>query len=181
MMSIGLRHAVFTMPISWQLLPFAEADGQVPLLASANGDGRVALYAPETWIERGWLVGDPTDSERVRFVESVLARTRELHRRMAERSSAEDGISRLVVGAGCRPTLARALLQNGRVEFLSRSQTDHPWFDRTTVPGDGVVSLTSALGVPPAPRLSSLTVCTTHNGYVDDPTVVDRIVGFLGH
>jgi hypothetical protein len=179
--SVGLRAAVFTMPISWELLPFAEADGRVPLFAGANGDGRVALYAPETWIERGWLVGDATDPERLRFVGSLLARAKDLHRRMAERSAAEDGISRLNVAAGCRPTLARALVENGKVEFLSRSQTDHPWFDRATVPGDGVVSLASASGVPASPRLSSLTVCTGHNGYADDSTVTDRIVQFLGH
>jgi hypothetical protein len=71
------------------------------------------------------------------------------------------------------------LVENGRVEFLSRSQGDHPLFSRVTVPGDGVVSLESALGVPASPTLTALTTCTGHTGYVEDLAVSDQIVQFL--
>jgi pimeloyl-ACP methyl ester carboxylesterase len=178
-MSVGLRDAVFTMPVAWELLPFAGADGRVSLLVGSNGEERIALYEPRTWIDRGWLVGDATDAERRRFVEVMLARATRLHQRMQEARSAEDAVPRFIVGSGCRPTPARALVENGRVEFLSRSQGDHPLFSRVTVPGDGVVSLESALGVPASPTLTALTTCTGHTGYVEDLAVSDQIVQFL--
>jgi pimeloyl-ACP methyl ester carboxylesterase len=178
-LSVGLRDAVFTMPMAWQVLPFAGADGRVPLLVGADGAERVALYEPRTWMDHGWVPGGRTDPERRRFLETMLARARDLHRRLEEPSPAEDAVSRLVVGSGCRPTLARALVANGQVEFLSRSQSDHPLFGRVTVPGDGVVSLESALGVPDSPTVTTMTVCTSHSGYVEDSTVADRIVRLL--
>jgi pimeloyl-ACP methyl ester carboxylesterase len=178
-MSVGLRDAVFTMPVAWELLPFADGDGRAPLLVGANGVERVALYDPEVWAGRGWLAGDSTDPERKRFVTAVLDRTQRLHQRFGERDAAEEVVPRLVVGSECRPTTVRALVENGKVEFLSRFQGDHPAFSRVTVPGDGVVSLESALGVPASPTLNPLTVCTGHAGYVDDASVTDRIVRFL--
>ncbi len=179
--SVGLRDAVFTMPMAWQLLPFADADGRVPLLAGAAGDERVALYAPETWIGRGWVAGSAADPRRRNFLAAMLARATGLHAHLRERSPAEDAVPRLVVGSGCRPTLGRAVVENGAVEFPSRSQMDHPLFGRATDPGDGVVSLKSALAVPPAPTLATMTVCAGHNGYVDDPAVSDRLAEFLAH
>jgi hypothetical protein len=176
---VGLRDAVSTMPLPWQLLPVADADGQVSLLAGPAGEERVALYAPQTWIERGWLAGDVTNPERRKFLEVMLDRATTLHRRMAERSPAEDAVSRLAVGASCRPTTARGLLENGKVEFLSRADFGHPRFPQVTVPGDGIVSLESALGVPASPTLTTLTVCSSHSGYVDDPALRGRIADFL--
>jgi pimeloyl-ACP methyl ester carboxylesterase len=178
-MGVGLRDAVFTMPVAWELLPFPDADGRAPLLVGANGVERVALYDPEVWAARGWLTGDPTDPERRRFVHAVLARAKRLHQRLAERDVVEEAVPRLVVGSDCRPTTVRALVENGNVQFLSRSQGDHPAFNRVTMPGDGVVTLESALGVTASPTLTTLTTCTGHSGYVDDSTVGDRIVQFL--
>jgi pimeloyl-ACP methyl ester carboxylesterase len=179
--SLGLRRAVFTMPQVWELLPFAEVDGRVPLLVGQDGEERVSLYDARTWIERGWLVGDPTDPERRHFVEAMLARATTLHQRMAERNPAEETVPRLTVGAGCRPTPARAVMEDGKVEFLSRTQIDNPLFARVTVPGDGVVSLESALAIPSSPTLTPVTVCSAHTAYVDDSSVVDRIAQFLLH
>ena len=176
---VGLRDAVSTMPLSWQLLPDADADGRVSLLVGPAGEERVALYAPQTWIERGWLAGDVTDPERRKFLEVMLDRATTLHRRMAERNPAEDAVPRLAVGAACRPTTARALTENGKVEFLSRADFGHPRFSQVTVPGDGIVSLESALGVPASPTLTTLTVCSSHSGYADDPTLRGRITDFL--
>jgi pimeloyl-ACP methyl ester carboxylesterase len=175
-MSVGLRDAVFTMPVAWQVLPFADPDGRVPLLVGATGDERVALYEPQTWTQRGWLPEQARHADGQHFLGIMLARAESLHRRLREPSAAEESVSRLMVGSGCRPTPARAAVENGRVEFLSRSQTDHPLFDRVTDPGDGVVSLESALGVPASPTLTTLTVCAGHTGYVDDWTVTDRIL-----
>jgi hypothetical protein len=81
--------------------------------------------------------------------------------------------------AACRPTTARAVTENGKVEFLSRADFGHPRFSQATVPGDGIVSLESALGVPASPTLTTLTVCSSHSGYVDDPTLRGRIADFL--
>jgi pimeloyl-ACP methyl ester carboxylesterase len=178
---VGLRDAVSTMPLPWQLLPIAGADGRVSLLVGPAGEERVPLYAPQTWIERGWLVGDVTDPERRKFLEVMLDRAATLHRRMAEPSPAEDAVPRLAVGAACRPTTARGLMENGKVEFLSRADVGHPRFSQVTVPGDGIVSLESALGMPASPTLTTLTVCSSHSGYVDDPALRDRIVDFLLH
>lgn len=176
---VGLRDAVSTMPLPWQLLPIADADGRVSLLVGPAGEERVALYAPQTWIERGWLAGDVTDPERRKFLEVMLDRATTLHRRMAERSPAEDAVPRLAVGAACRPTTVRAVTENGKVEFLSRADFGHPRFSQVTVPGDGIVSLESALGVPASPTLTTLTVCSSHSGYADDPTLRGRIAAFL--
>jgi len=175
-MSVGLRDAVFTMPMAWQVLPFADPDGRVPLLVGASGDERVALYQPQTWTQRGWLPEQATHAAGQHFLGIMLARAESLHQRLQEPSAAEESVPRLLVGSGCRPTPARAAIENGRVEFLSRSQEDHPLFGRVTVPGDGVVSLESALGVPVSPTLTALTVCAGHSGYVDDWTVTDRIL-----
>jgi len=176
---VGLRDAVFTMPVAWELLPFAGPDGHTPLLVGTNGVERVALYDPEVWAARGWMAGDPTDPERKRFVEAVLGRAKRLHQRLGGRDASEDAVPRLVIGSDCRPTTARALVENGKVEFLARSQGDHPAFGRVTVPGDGVVSLDSALGIPASPTLTALTVCARHAGYVEDSSVTDRIVQFF--
>jgi hypothetical protein len=173
---VGLRDAVFSMPMAWELLPFAEADGGVPLLVGSNGTERVPLFEPKGWIARGWVPGDPRDPEQRQFLETMLARSKRLHQALQEASVAEDAVPRLVVGSACRPTLARAVTQDGKVEFLSRSDMDNPLFGRVTVQGDGVVSLDSALGIPPSPTLATMTVCTAHNAYVDDPSVTDRIV-----
>lgn len=175
-LSVGLRDAVFSMPMAWELLPFAEADGGVPLLVGSNGTERVPLFDPKGWIARGWVPGDPRDPEQRQFLETMLARSKRLHQALQEASVAEDAVPRLVVGSACRPTLARAVTQDGKVEFLSRSDMDNPLFGRVTVQGDGVVSLDSALGIPPSPTLATMTVCTAHNAYVDDPSVTDRIV-----
>jgi hypothetical protein len=177
--SVGLRDAVFTMPMAWQLLPFAGGDGQVPILFGSAGPERVALFEPRTWIERGWLSGNGSDAEQRRFAGAMLGRATALHRLLAERSPREDAVRLMAVGSGCRPTTALALLENGKVDFLTRGQTDHPLFDRVTAPGDGVVTLESALGLPAAPTVTPVTVCSSHSGYMDDPSLRDRIVSFL--
>ncbi|MBP2670979.1 MAG: hypothetical protein H6Q85_1045 [candidate division NC10 bacterium] len=103
-LSVGLRDAVFTMPIAWQLLPFGEADGSVPLLIGANGTERVPLYEPQSWIQRGWVPGDPHDPERRKFLETMLARAKRLHQWLQEPSATEDAVPRIVLGSACRPT-----------------------------------------------------------------------------
>lgn len=175
-LSVGLRDAVFSMPMAWQLLPFAGADGRVPLLAGSNGAERIPLYEPREWIERGWVPGNAQAPEAQRFLQTMLARAATLHRRLQTPDAAENEVPRLALASACRPTLARAVAEDGHVEFLSRSDTDNPLFGRVTVPGDGVVSLDSALGIPPSPTLATMTVCTGHNAYVDDPSVTERIV-----
>jgi len=42
-----------------------------------------------------------------------------------------------------------------------------------------VVSLDSALGIPPSPTLTTMTVCTGHSAYVNEPSVTDRIAQVL--
>ncbi len=175
-LSVGLRDAVFSMPMAWQLLPFAGADGSVPLLVGTNGTERIPLYEPRGWIERGWVPGNPQDPEVRQFLEAMLARAARLHQRLRVPDAAEDSVPRLALGSACRPTLARAVAEDGNVEFLSRSDMDNPLFGRVTVPGDGVVSVDSALGIPPAPTLATMAVCAGHNAYVDDRSVTDRIV-----
>lgn len=179
--SLGLRRAIFTMPVAWELLPFAGEDGQVPLLLDGNGVESVQLYDPGIWVQRGWLPGDSSNPERQRFVQMMLARARRFHQRMAEWDPAEDTIPRLIIGGGCRPTPARAIVANGKVEFLGRSDDENPLFALTTVPGDGVVSLDSSLGLPPSPTLTPVTVCSGHGTYVSDPGTAARIVRFLLH
>ncbi len=176
---LGIREAVFTMPLAWQLLPFPEPDGKVPLLLGKNGDERISLFTLRTWVERGWIPGDAQDRERLRFAEAMLARAVLFQKTMTGRHRAEEAVSRLVVGAECRPTLTRAIAGEARVQFLNREETDHPLFPRVTVPGDGVVTAENAFGLPPSPTLTRITTCAGHNTYLDDPDLLARIVHFL--
>lgn len=178
-LSLGLRDAVFTMPLTWQLLPQAEPDGRVPLLVGNNGDERVCLYALRTWVERGWIPGGGQDPVRLRFVESMLLRSLALQKSMAGRHPAEEAVPRLVAGGECRPTPTRALAMGNGVQFLGRGQTDHPLFTKATAPGDGVVTAESAIGLPASPTLTVLTTCTGHNAYLQDPDLLTRVVQFL--
>jgi len=178
-LSVGLRDAVFTMPLTWELLPRAEPDGRVPLLAGINGDGRVPLYALRTWVDRGWLLGGTQDPSSLRFVEAMLARSLALQKSMATRSSVEEDVPRFLVGGECRPTPTRALATANGVQFLARGQTDHPLFAEATAPGDGVVTAESATDLPASPTLTVLTICTAHSTYVQDPDLLTRVVRFL--
>jgi pimeloyl-ACP methyl ester carboxylesterase len=176
---VGLRDAVFTMPIAWELLPVADSDGRVALLAGDNGEQPVALYDAQTWVTRGWLPEVGTDPERIRYVGAMLARATALHRSLQDRNTAEDSVSRLAVGSECRPTLTRAVVAEGKLKFLSRDEIADPHFIRTTAPGDGIVTAESALGLPPSPTLTVLPVCSGHNTYLDDTDIQDRVVQFL--
>jgi pimeloyl-ACP methyl ester carboxylesterase len=176
---LGLRDAVFTMPLAWQLLPEAEPDGQVPIFVGNNGDERIPLYALRTWVERGWILGGGQDPDRLRFVEAMLARSLALQKRMAGRDPEEESVPRLVAAGECRPTPARAVSTESGVEFLARGRTEHPLFGRATAPGDGVVTSESATGLPTSPTLTVLTVCTGHNAYLQDLDLLTRTVRFL--
>ena len=178
-LSLGLRDAVFTMPLAWELLPQAEPDGRVPLLAGVGGDGRVPLYALRTWVDRGWLPDGTQDPGRLRFVEAMLARSLALQISMAGRDPAEEAVPRLVVGGECRPTPTRALGTADGVRFLARGQIDHPLFSEATAPGDGVVTAESATDLPASRTLTVLTTCTGHSTYLQDPDLLVRVVRFL--
>jgi pimeloyl-ACP methyl ester carboxylesterase len=177
--SVGLRDAVFTMPLAWELLPPAESDGRVPILAGVNGDERIPLYALRTWVERGWILGGEQDAARLRFVEAMLGRSLALQKSMAGRHPVEESVSRLVAAGECRPTPARALDTGDGVQFLARDQTEHPLFERATAPGDGVVTAESATGLPASPTLTVVTTCAGHNAYLQDSDLLARIVRFL--
>jgi pimeloyl-ACP methyl ester carboxylesterase len=179
LLSLGLRDAVFTMPMAWQLLPQAEPDGRVPLLVGVSGDGRVPLYTLRTWVDRGWLPDGGQDAGRLRFVEAMLARSLALQGSLAGRHPAEEAVPRLVVGGGCRPTPTRAIATADGVQFLTRGQTDHPLFAEATAPGDGVVTAESATGLPASPTLTVLTTCMGHTAYVQDSDLLVRIIRFL--
>jgi pimeloyl-ACP methyl ester carboxylesterase len=179
LLSLGLRDAVFTMPMAWQLLPQAGLDGRVSLLAGVSGDGRVPLYTLHTWVDRGWLPEGARNPGRLRFVEAMLARSLALQRSLAGRHPAEERVPRLVVGGLCRPTATRAIAAADGVQFLARGQTDHPLFAEATAPGDGVVTAESATGLPPSPTLTVLTTCTGHSTYLQDPDLLVRIIQFL--
>ncbi len=179
LLGLGLREAVSTMPLAWELLPSPDGEGRVPILVNQRTEERVALYHLRTWLDRGWLVGEPSDGERRRFVETMLARAVALHQRMDGRHPAEESVRRLAVGSECRPTPARAVAVDGKVEFLSRLQTDHPLFDRASQPGDGVITAESSLGLPPSPTLATFSACAGHSTYLDDPETVTRVVRFL--
>jgi pimeloyl-ACP methyl ester carboxylesterase len=179
MIGVGLRDAVFTMPIAWELLPVADSDGRVALLSGDDGEQPVALYDAQTWVTRGWLPDVGTDHERVRYVDAMLARATALHRSLQDRHPAEESVPRLAVGSECRPTLTRAVLAEGKLKFLSRDEIADPHFSRVTAPGDGIVTAESTLGLPPSPTLTVLPVCSGHNTYLDDTVIQDRVVQFL--
>jgi len=178
--SLGLRDAAVTMPVSWSLLPFAESDGTVPILVGPQGEERVPLFSLRTWTERGWLDIGPGEAERLPFVEAMLNRAVALQGRMAGRHPEEERVRRLTVGSDCRPTLARAIVEeNAALSFVGWGRSVHPLFDRATVPGDGVVGAESALGLPDSPTLTTLAVCSRHNGYLEEPQVLERVRAFL--
>ena len=151
-LGVGLRDSAFTMPVAWQLLPPPGPDGLVPVLGEA-GEERVALYALETWRERGWLDGLLPAEGHAPFAAAMLARAAGLHRAMAGSHPAEDAVPRLAVGADCRPTPGRLAAPPGlRLSFRAPDP-------RVGAPGDGVVTAESALGPPArahAPRAPDL-------------------------
>ncbi len=178
-LAVGLRDAVLTMPMAWELLPSPDSQGSVPLLVDRDGVERVPLYAMRTWLERGWLDLGPGEASLAAFVEAVLSRAASFQAHMAGRNPAEDSVRRLTVGGECRPTLARAIVDDGRLEFVGWEQSNQPLFAQATMPGDGVVSAQSALDLPPASTLTSLTTCSRHSSYLDDPATLERTTEFL--
>lgn len=176
---LGLRDAAVTMPMVWTLLPFPDSSGRVPLIVGQDGQERIPLFAMRTWMERGWLDIGPGETSRLKFVEGMLARATAFQGRMAERNAAEDSVRRLTVGSDCRPTLARAVLTDGKLEFVGFGRSSQPLYDEATVPGDGVVSAESAFALPPASSLTSLVTCSRHSGYLEDPALLERLTGFL--
>ncbi len=173
---VGLRDAVFTMPSGWELLPVADAAGRVHLVQNAHHTEAVALYDVKTWRDRGWLI-QADDNERVAAV--MLRRAQALQQELQTPNAVEEGVPRLMVAGDCRPTQVLALAGKGGLEFLPRGAVDGPYVSTVTVPGDGIVSRDSALGIPPAPTLVAVTLCTTHGGYTSNGDVLARISRFL--
>jgi hypothetical protein len=172
-LGLGLRDSAFTMPVAWQLLPPAGPDGLVPVLREDAGEDRVALYDLRTWRERGWLDGILLAEERLRFAEAMLARAAALHRAMQGHHADEDRTARLAVASTCRPTPGRlAAIPGLGLSFRSPDP-------RVSLPGDGVVTAESATGVAAGPTLTMATACSRHNGYLDDPEILERVVRFL--
>jgi len=179
-LSIGLREPVFSMPSAWQLLPRARPDGAVPLLVEDGGSAvrDVPLYAPRTWMERGWIFTDWSDPGRRAFLEAMVERAQAFQRSLDGPNPAEAKTPRLNVSSACRPTLARAVLTPEGVRFVGRDDRDDPFYARTHDPGDGVVTEASA-HLPAAPSLRTLLTCASHNGYTEDSDVVRDVVAFL--
>lgn len=180
-LNLGVRDAVFTMPSAWELLPMPmeDADGRVPLLVRDGQVEAVSLYDVQTWEDNGWLRTHTDPHEAVRIAKAMLARARAVQARLAEPNAHEDAVSRLAITGDCRPTQVLAMVGKNGPEFLPRGTVSGPQIGIVTEPGDGVVSQQSALGMSPGPTLSTLEVCTTHNGYSADPAIRAQIYRFL--
>ena len=179
-LGFGVKETIFSMPLAWEILPFAGPDGTLPLILTGTGEERVALFTLKTWLERGWLNGLAQYPERQRFAEAMLARAVAVHRSLAGSHPEEDEIPRLAIGADCHPTPNAAVATSGKkLLFLSRTDTAHPLYSKVTVPGDGVVTAESSLGLPASPTLTTIRVCAAHNDYLLDPTLLTRVVRFL--
>ena len=179
-LEVGVKDTIFSMPLSWEILPFAGPDGTIPLILTEAGEERVALYSLRTWLERGWLNGLAQQPERMQFAGAMLARAVAVQRSLAGSHAEEDEIPRLVIGADCYPTSNSAVETAGKkLTFLSHGDRAHPLYNRATVPGDGVVTAESALGLPPSPTLTKVTTCASHNDYLLDPDLVARVIRFL--
>ncbi len=178
-LNLGVRDAAFTMPSAWELLPMASADERVPLLIRNGEIQAVPLYDVRTWEENGWLEihADPQDT--IRVAKAMLARAEAIQARLTEPNGSEDAVRRLAIAGTCRPTQVRAIVGQNGPEFLPRGTVSGPHVEAVTVPGDGVVSEESALGLSPGPTLSLLQLCTTHNGYAADPAVRSAVFRFL--
>ncbi len=179
LLELGVREAAFTMPITWQLLPSAGPDGRVPLLVGPDGTEQVALYDLHTWVERHWLPDDHESGQGLRFAGAMLARAAAIERTLRDPSPVEDRIPRLAVGSDCRPTPARALLEEGKLRFLTFRDSADASFHQVTAPGDGIVTTESALALPPSPSLTTLTTCARHSGYLNDPETRARVIRLL--
>ncbi len=176
---LGLRRAVFSMPMAWELLPFAGPDGQVSVLVTDGRAARVPLFQLRTWIDRGWLPGEDDGPDQVRFASAMLERAGKLQQALAGPDAAEEAVPRLLVGSDCWPTPVGAVVTDGGLKFPARNQAGDPFYARAVAPGDGIVTSASALDLPASPGLSTLTVCSRHNGYVDHPEVEARVARFL--
>ncbi|MBI3819222.1 MAG: hypothetical protein HY286_11060 [Planctomycetes bacterium] len=182
-----------SMPSAYQLLPCPSVDCY---LDYTNGDRELKkyrdasnhmfnIYDPATWEQLGWLPRLWREPNHRAYFEKSLARARRWWDALEEDWTPPEHLRALAVGGTSERTLGRGVLcKNKSNGYEMRFQL--PWsdpFDREKefqykifTPGDGRVTLESALDLPFAQRLASIAL---HDEVHQDPAVLDNIILFL--
>jgi pimeloyl-ACP methyl ester carboxylesterase len=209
---------IFTAPSVYQLMPrneaaafFDEKPNRLP----------IDLYDVETWKRYGWGAGyeagllareqrslfkklgevdgkaefEKMVTTRAAYLRAVLARARAFHRALDATGDPPAELRLHLAGGDCEPTLAGALLVDGRTLFYPgriprglRKRT----FEMMFLPGDGRVTRQSLFGLTLQPESNepvaramkyapahTLFGCEAHGDLPINPTIVDNLLTLL--
>jgi hypothetical protein len=131
----------------------------------------VSLYDPSNWETYGWSVFSPRHqvalhhdvlqqfeasgesvyqqrlSQQRRFLAMALTRARRFHQALDQGNPADDPVEYVLLGADCRPTLRRALLEQDGSPWRTQFATHNPKLTPKLFGlGDGSVTKESLLG-----------------------------------
>jgi Lecithin:cholesterol acyltransferase len=196
---VGLSHTtlaasvVSRMPSVYQLLPPA---GTSPLVDASGRPLEHDLLDPATWKRFGWGPHAPKSSdggaEAKAFLEAVLARARAFHAGLAKAPDHPAPVPVHALGGDCLPTLARAVVGEGRAgtppRFEARTNGEQEvLFDA----GDGRVTRASSLathlaradGEPDASGIPEVSTAvfgsSDHHGLFADPAIQSLLLRLL--
>jgi len=196
---VGLSHTtlaasvVSRMPSVYQLLP---PPGTRPFVDPSGESLDHELLDPSTWRRFGWgpygpKSTDATDEAKA-FLEAALARARAFHAGLARTPDHPSPVTVHALGGDCLPTLARAVVGEGRSgtppRFEARSRDEQ---DALYDAGDGRVTRASFLAVhqagagadPDASGIPELTGAffgsADHHGLFADPAFQSLLLRLL--
>lgn len=182
-----------TMPAAYQLLPCPSNDCYLDftnndrkLRAWRDDAGNLLnIYDSRTWFRFGWVEEKWSQEPLRSFFEHSLTRGYQWWNALEQEWSPPDHLRSAVVGGTAEPTIGRGVLVKNTDGTL-KLVFDLPWSTeertlekikhRILTPGDGRVTLESALDLPFGTRLASTAV---HDAVHQDPAVLDNIILFL--
>jgi hypothetical protein len=203
---------MFTMPAAYQLFPH---DGAA-FVDAAGRPVDVDLYDAANWERYGWAIFQPGRQEAVRrrlvqrdsvdgaaryqqqqdtqrrFLAAVLRRADRFHLALRQGDPEEERqqIRYVVMGAGCEPTLQRAVLEPAGDGWQTRFKSRDAALQRTLYGyGDHSVTKESLLGEVPAdsepgatyrlPGAQAMFFCEGHGGLPRSITFMDNVLHTL--
>jgi hypothetical protein len=208
------QETMFTMPAAYQLLPH---DGKAVFVDARGRPLDVDLYSAENWERYGWVAFQPSRQaavrrrmlrrdplegtaryeqqrdEQRRFLAAALLRAERFHLALRQGDPAEERrrVRYIVMGAGCQPTLQRAVLEPAGDGWQTRFTSRDPTLHRVLYGyGDHSVTKESLLGQrrsDPAdsgasyrlPGAQAMFFCEGHGGLPRSITFMDNVLHTL--
>jgi Lecithin:cholesterol acyltransferase len=184
---------VSRMPSVYQLLP---PPGTSPIVDPSGRPVEHGLLEPATWKRFGWGPYGPksadASTEAKAFLEAALARARAFHAGLARPPDRPAPVPVHALGGDCLPTLARAVVGEGRAGTLPRFEaTNSAEQDVLFDAGDGRVTRASSLathlartdGDPDASGIPELSAAvfgsSDHHGLFADPAFQSLLLRLL--